>query len=133
LQQSALLAIVSGLVMMVQLHRQHRGSFSHSRWGLALVIGALASVGALVIAFIEAAAARREGRANEDGAASNLGRRFHRERSARLITLASLFVALATMAVARYSWKGAPACTCFDIGVCCTPFRRRRCWRQRSP
>ena len=100
---SALLTIVSGLVMMVQLHSQHPGSFSHSRWGLALIIGALASVGALVIAFIEAAAAGREGRPNEDETASERGRRFRRERSARLIALALLFVALATMAVARYS------------------------------
>jgi putative copper export protein len=103
LATSALLTIVSGLVMMVQLHSQHPGSFSHSRWGLALIIGALASVGALAIAFVEAAVARREGRPNEDGAAGDLGRRFHRERSARLIALTLLFVALATMAVARYS------------------------------
>ena len=103
LAASALLTIASGLVMMVQMHGQHPGSFSHSRWGLALIIGALASVGALVIAFIEAAAARGEGRPSKDGAASRLGRRFHRERSARLIALALLFVALATMAVARYS------------------------------
>jgi hypothetical protein len=100
---SALLTIVSGLVMMVQLHSQHPGSFSQSRWGLALIIGALASVGALVIAFIEAAAARREGRPNEDETASKLGRRLRRERSARLVAVALLFVALATMAVARYS------------------------------
>ena len=104
LAASALLTIVSGLVMMVQLHSQHPGSFSHSRWGLALIIGAVASVGAaLVIAFIEAVAARREGWPSEDGAASGPGRRFRRERSARLIALALLFVALATMAVARYS------------------------------
>jgi len=60
-------------------------------------------VGALVIAFIEAAAARREGRPNEDETASKLGRRLRRERSARLVAVALLFVALATMAVARYS------------------------------
>ena len=103
LAASALLTIASGLVMMVQLHSQHPGSFSQSRWGFALIIGALASVGALVIAFIEAAAARREAWPSEDGAASTPGGRLRRERSARLVAVALLFVALATMAVARYS------------------------------
>ena len=103
LAASALLTIVSGLVMMVQLHSRHPGSFSHSRWGLALIIGALASMGALAIAFIEAAAARREGRPSQNGAAGNPERPFQRERSARLIALALLLVALATMAVACYS------------------------------
>jgi uncharacterized membrane protein len=103
LATSALLTIASGLVMMVQLHHLHPGSFSHSRWGLALVIGAVASVGALAIAFIETTAARRSARLDEGARASNLGGLFRRESSARLIALALLFLALATMAVARYS------------------------------
>ena len=41
--------------------------------------------------------------AGEDGKASTLGGLFRRERSARLIALALLFRALATMAVARDS------------------------------
>jgi uncharacterized membrane protein len=104
LATSALLTIASGLVMMVQLHHLHPGSFSHTRWGLALIIGALASVGALTIAFaIEAPAARRSARLEDGGRASDLAQPFGRERSARLIALALLFLALATMAVARYS------------------------------
>jgi hypothetical protein len=72
---SALLTIVSGLVMMVQLHSQHPGSFSHSRWGLALIIGALASLGALAIAFaIELPAVRREA-GLEGGGHVNAGRK----------------------------------------------------------
>jgi uncharacterized membrane protein len=99
---SAAATIVSGLVMMVQLHPLHPGSLSHSRWGLALIIGALASIGALVIAFVEARAARRDAWAIEAARARSLARLLPRERSARLVALALLFVALATMAVARY-------------------------------
>ena len=104
LATSAFLTIVSGLVMMVQLHSQHPGSFSHSRWGLSLIIGALASVGALAIAFvIEAAAARRDAHLDEGTRARLHAPTFRRERSARFVALALLFFALATMAVARYS------------------------------
>jgi hypothetical protein len=101
---SALLTIVSGLVMMVQLHSQHPGSFSHSRWGLALIIGALASLGALAIAFaIELPAVRREAGLEGGGQASDLAHLSRRVRGARLVALALLFIALVTMAVARYS------------------------------
>ena len=102
---SALLTIASGLVMMMQLRSQHPGSFSHSRWGLALIIGALASVGAVAIAFaIEAPAVRRgTGLEQASGQAKDLARLTRRVLSARLIALALLLVALATMAVARYS------------------------------
>jgi len=104
LATSALFTIASGLVMMAQLHHLHPGSFSHTRWGAFLIIGALASVGALAIAFaIEAPAARRGARLGEGEEASHLEVPFRRERSARLIALALLFLALATMAVARYS------------------------------
>lgn len=68
LATSALLTIASGLVMMVQLHHLHPGSSSHTRWGLSLIIGALASVGALAIAFaIEAPAVRSGARLGEGG------------------------------------------------------------------
>jgi hypothetical protein len=100
---SAVATIVSGLAMMVQLHHLHPGPFSHDRWGIALIIGALASLGALAIAFVEARPARRDDWANEGTRARSLARLFRRERSARWVALALLFVALATMAVARYS------------------------------
>jgi uncharacterized membrane protein len=100
---SAAATIVSGLLMMVQLHPLHPGPFSHDRWGVALIVGALASLGALAIAVIEERAARRDGRVIEGTRARSLARIFRRERTARLIALALLFVALATMAVARYS------------------------------
>jgi uncharacterized membrane protein len=104
LATSAFLTIASGLVMMVQLHSQHPGSFAQTRWGLALVIGALASVGALAIALaIEGPAARRGARLEGSGQVNDLARLSRRVRSARLVALALLFVALATMAVARYS------------------------------
>jgi uncharacterized membrane protein len=100
---SAVATIVSGLAMMVQLHHLHPGPFSHDRWGVALIVGALASLGALAIAVVEARAARRDAWANEGTRARSLARLFRRERTARLVALALLFVALATMAVARYS------------------------------
>ena len=56
---SAAATIVSGLVMMVQLHALHPGSFSHTRWGQALIAGTLASVAALVVAGLAESRARR--------------------------------------------------------------------------
>ena len=76
---SALATIVSGLVMMVQLHALHPGSFSHTRWGVALIVGTLASLGALAIAaFCELALRRqdtplRRGPALRRSAASRVG------------------------------------------------------------
>jgi uncharacterized membrane protein required for colicin V production/uncharacterized membrane protein len=57
---SAVATIASGLVMMVQLHSQHPGSLSHTRWGVALVIGTLASLAALAIAFVIESRLRRD-------------------------------------------------------------------------
>ena len=100
---SAAATIASGLVMMVQLHHLHTGPFSHDRWGVALIIGAVASLGALAVAVVEARANRRDAWANDGARARSLARLFRRERSARLVALGLLFLALATMAVARYS------------------------------
>lgn len=100
---SAAATIVSGLVMMAQLHPLHPGPFSHDRWGIALIVGAVASLGALAVAVIEARAAGRDVGPVEGARVQSLARLFRRERNARLVALALLFVALATMAVARYS------------------------------
>jgi hypothetical protein len=100
---SAAATIVSGLVMMAQLHPLHPGPFSHDRWGVALIVGAVASLGALAIAVAEGRAARRDVWPIEGARVRSLARIFRRERNARLVALALLFVALATMAVARYS------------------------------
>ena len=62
---SAAATIASGLVMMVQLHHLHTGPFSHDRWGVALIIGAVASLGALAVAVVEARANRRDAWAND--------------------------------------------------------------------
>lgn len=100
---SALATIVSGLVMMVQLHGLHPGSFAHTRWGSSLEIGALASVAALGLAFVGESRSRRHEAA---GSAAQPGRSeaFARgEHLLRLTALALLLAALATMAVARYS------------------------------
>jgi uncharacterized membrane protein len=100
---SALVTIVSGLVMMVQLKSLHPGSLSQTRWGTALVVGTLASVAALVIAFVcESRLRRYDARAGEARQAGS-GPLARRERVLRLGALVLLIVALATMAVARYS------------------------------
>jgi len=114
LATSAAGTIVSGLVMMVQLHGAHPGSFSQSRWGQALIVGTLASVGALVVAAIAEAGARRAdaavvpsgGAAPDVTAGVALGADGSTGRSRvvlRAVGLALLVLALATMALARYS------------------------------
>ncbi len=101
---SALATIASGLVMMVQLHYLHPGSFSHTRWGLSLIIGTLASVAALAVAILAESLLRREdvrlGGVGQPGRARRVA---PQEGILRLSALALLLVALATMAVARYS------------------------------
>jgi len=98
---SALATIASGLVMMVQLHPLHPGSFSHTRWGWALIVGTLASLAALVIATLcEVELRRANGR---PASAAQQGPLLRREFAVRLGALSLLLVALATMAVARYS------------------------------
>ena len=98
---SALATIVSGFVMMVQLHALHPGSFSHTRWGVALIVGTLASLGALAIAAVcEIALRRREVPLAEAPHSSDP---LHRELVLRLGALILMVVALATMAIARYS------------------------------
>jgi uncharacterized membrane protein len=98
---SALATIVSGFVMMVQLHALHPGSFSHTRWGVALIVGTLASLGALAIAAVCELALRR--RDTPLAGAQHSSDRLHRDLVLRLSALILLVVALATMAIARYS------------------------------
>ncbi len=98
---SALATIASGLVMMVQLHGLHPGSFSHTRWGVALIVGTLASLAALAIAVLCELGLRRQ--AALSAGAEQSGSPIQRESVLRLGTLALLLVALATMAIARYS------------------------------
>ena len=79
---SAAVTIVSGLVMMVQLHPLHPGPFSHDRWGISLIVGALASLGALAIAAVEARTASREVWPTEGARVRSLARIF-RENATR--------------------------------------------------
>ena len=97
---SALATIASGLVMMVQLHALHPGTFSNTRWGVALIVGTLATLAALAIAAVCESKLRREGARPEAGRSGSVRRG---EYVLRLVALALLFIALATMAVARYS------------------------------
>ena len=97
---SALATIASGLVMMVQLHALHPGSFSHTRWGVALIVGTLATLAALAIAAVCEVRLRRRGQLTGAGRAGSAA---DHESALRLSALALLLVALATMAIARYS------------------------------
>ncbi len=97
---SAAVTIVSGLAMMVQLHPQHPGSLSHSRWGVALVIGTLASLGALAVAVVVESRLRK---ADAERRPDRTPTSTRREARVRLAALILLIVALATMVVARYS------------------------------
>ncbi len=98
---SALATIASGLVMMVQLHALHPGSFSHTRWGVALIVGTLATLAALAIAAVCELRLRRRG--VQLTGAERAGSACNHESALRLSALALLLVALATMAIARYS------------------------------
>ncbi len=104
LMVSALATIVSGLAMMVELHTTHPGPLAHSRWGVSLVVGALASVAAVVIAVVVESLLRRdERRRGEVASPARTPPRILQEGPLRLIALALLVLALGTMAVARYS------------------------------
>ncbi len=98
---SALATIASGLVMMVQLHGLHPGSFSHTRWGLALIVGTMASLAALAIATYCDYQQRRQDA--QSAGARRQAAVVRRESLVRLSALALLLVALTTMAIARYS------------------------------
>jgi putative copper export protein len=101
---SAVVTIVSGLAMMVELHSLHPGPLSHTRWGISLVIGTLASVAAVAIAVAVESMLRREDRRRVATGARRRARPLVLEESSlRLIALALLLLALVAMAVARYS------------------------------
>ena len=109
---SAILTIVTGVVMMAQLHAKHPGTFSSTRWGTSLLIGAVFSLLVLVLAAaFDGPASRKLGRLVESfrgrsaTAAETAEMRRLSERSILLGRIATglLLVALATMAVARYS------------------------------
>lgn len=100
---SAVATIVTGLVMMAQLHPVHPGPFAANRWGLSLIIGAIASVAAGAIALGIDMLVCRRGRSPGGDGAITLDWVDPRVRALRLTAVLLLLVALATMAVARYS------------------------------
>jgi hypothetical protein len=100
---SAVVTIVTGLVMMAQLHPAHPGPFTDDRWGLSLVIGAIATFIAGAIALGVDTLVRRAARRPDGAGAFALDWVDPRVRAARLTAVALLLFALGTMAVARYS------------------------------
>ena len=109
---SAVLTIVTGVWMMAQLHAQHPGRFSTTRWGTSLVIGAVCSLLVLAVAVVvDGPATRKLGRlaesvrgrtATSDETAA-MRRLSERSVLAGRVATVLLLAALATMAVARYS------------------------------
>src|SRR5450759_1882318 len=108
---SAILTIVTGVVMMVQLHAKHPGTFSSTRWGTALLIGAVFSLLVLALAVVDRPTSKKLGRLVESfkGRAATaeetveMSRLSERSILAGRVATILLLVALATMAVARYS------------------------------
>jgi uncharacterized membrane protein len=109
---SAILTIVTGVVMMAQLHAQHPGTFSSTRWGTSILIGTVFSLLVLVLAVaVDRPTTRRLGRLVDsfDGRSATaeetaeMSRLSERSILAGRVATVLLLVALATMAVARYS------------------------------
>lgn len=108
---AAVATIASGLVMMVELHPQHPGSFSHTHWGLALQVGAVVSVLELVLAIVLVLPSERKVETlltglhgePEGEQAQRLAALSRRVVLGNWLAIAMLLFALATMAVARYS------------------------------
>jgi uncharacterized membrane protein len=109
---SAVLTIVTGVWMMAQLHAQHPGKFTTTRWGTSLMIGAVFSLLVLVLAAgvdrpttkkLGRLAASFEGRTPTADETAQMRRLSERSVLIGRVATALLLVALATMAVARYS------------------------------
>lgn len=112
LAASAILTIVTGVVMMAQLHAQHPGTFSSTRWGTSLLIGAVFSLLVLALAAaVDRPTSKKLGRLVEsfEGSAptaeqtAEMSRLSERSILAGRVATVLLLVALATMAIARYS------------------------------
>jgi len=109
---SAVLTIVTGIWMMAQLHAQHPGKFSTTRWGTSLGIGAVFSLLVLAVAVVVDGPATRKlgrlaqsvrGRTATGEELTAMRRLSDRSILAGRVATVLLLVALATMAVARYS------------------------------
>ena len=109
---SAVLTIVTGVLMMAQLHAKHPGTFSSTRWGTSLLIGAVFSLLVLALAVaVDQPTSKKlgrlvesfKGRAATAEEAVEMSRLSERSILTGRVATMLLLVALATMAVARYS------------------------------
>src|SRR5664280_3617944 len=109
---SAILTIVTGVWMMAQLHAQHPGKFSSTRWGTSLQIGAVFSLLVLALVIVVDRPTNRrlgrlvrsfEGRDATEAELEDARRLTERSILAGRVATVLLLVALATMAIARYS------------------------------
>ena len=112
LAASAIVTIVTGVWMMAQLHAQHPGQFSSTRWGTSLLIGAVFSLLVLLLAAaVDRPTTKKLGRLVESFGARaataeetvEMSRLSERSILIGRVATVLLLVALATMAVARYS------------------------------
>ena len=107
---SAIITIVSGGVMLVQLRHEPGHDLLASGWGLAMIVGTITSIlGLVLVLAVEVPAGRKvdklaasEGREPSEEERRELRRLTDRVvRVGRLATVL-LFIALASMAIARY-------------------------------
>lgn len=108
---SALITIISGGVMMVQLRTQHGANFLTTGWGISMMVGLITSILAVVLVFavevptgnkVNRLAASIEGRAPSQEESQELLRLSKQVSFIGRVGTALLFIALASMAVARF-------------------------------
>ncbi len=107
---SAMITIASGGVMLVQLRHEPGHDLLASGWGLAMIVGTITSIlGLVLVLAVEVPAGRKVDRlaASEEREPSEQERRELRQLTDRVVRVGRLatvllFIALASMAIARY-------------------------------
>ena len=108
---SALITIVSGGVMMARLRTDHGVNFLATGWGVSMMVGLITSILAVVLVFavevptgrkVDKMAAPFEGRVPSQHEGLELNRLSSRVSFVGRVGTVLLFIALASMAVARF-------------------------------
>ena len=107
---SAIITIVSGGVMLVQLRHEPGHELLASGWGLAMIVGTITSIlGLVLVLAVEVPTGRKVDKlaASEGREPSEQERRELRRLTDRVVRVGRLatvllFIALASMAIARY-------------------------------
>jgi uncharacterized membrane protein len=108
---SALITILSGGVMIAQLRSEHGTNFLNTGWGISMMVGLFTSILTVVLVFaVEAPTGNQvnklgasiEGRAPSPAESQELQRLSNRVVFIGRLGTALLFIALVSMAVARF-------------------------------